>query len=354
MRKFFLGMADELLVVEETAEGFTTSAGLKGTQPLHLAIDRFNEQVLYCATYGNGLWKSEDGGKEWRAIGQANPYYGALKGEGINSPYVTFVAIHPNRRSGGHSVVYAGTEPSAVYCSEDGGAKWTEFKNIQTLPSKENWQFPPRPFTHHVRWITPSLLNDDHLYVSIEFGAFIRTTDHGKHWQDRPFGSPLDTHTLLTHPKRPGRLYAAAGDGIMEKGHSYAESEDGGESWTYKSEGLEAHPYLYNMVLHPEDPEDRLVSASKNPREAHAAFGYSTIYRKTGNAPWRELAEGLPCEGAYSHTLAADKKEPGTFYAMNNHGVYQLSQGESSWRKLDIEWKEKYARQHPSFLTVVS
>lgn len=349
MKKFLLGMADELLMIEETAEGYVSSSRLEGTQPLHLAVDPQNEKILYCATYGNGLWKSEDGGENWRAIGQANPYHGPLTGEGINSPYVTFVAVHPTLKS----VVYAGTEPSAVYVSEDGGFKWAEFEKVQLLPSKETWQFPPRPFTHHVRWITPSLVNDDHLFVSIEFGAFIRTTDNGENWQDRPFMSPLDTHTLLTHPRANGRLYAAAGDGIMEEGHSYAESEDGGESWAYKSEGLEAHPYLYNMVLHPEDPDDRLVSASIGPGQAHSVSLYSTVYRKTGDAPWKELAEGLPCKGSYSHTLAADAKEPGVFYAMNNNGLYQLRPEDSAWHQMDVEWKEKFVHQHPSFLVVL-
>lgn len=139
----------------------------------------------------------------------------------------------------------------------------------------------------------------------------------------------------------------------MEKGHSYAESEDGGESWGYKSEGLEAHPYLYNMVLHPEDPDDRLVSASRGPKQAHSTSLYSTIYRKMGDAPWKELAEGLHCKGSHSHTLAADTKEPGVFYAMNNNGLYQLRPEDSTWRQMDVEWKEKFVHQHPSVLVVL-
>src|SRR5699024_759425 len=113
---------------------------------------------------------------------------------------------------------------------------------------------PPRPHTSHVRWITPSYADENYLHVSIEFGAFISTKDHGESWQDRPFYSPLDTHTLLAHPQAPGRLYAACGDGLTAKGHAYAESADEGRTWNYISEGLEEHPYLYNMALHPNDP----------------------------------------------------------------------------------------------------
>src|SRR5699024_10713296 len=217
--------------------------------------------------------------------------------------------VHPTKKSKGNCIVYAGTEPSALYYSEDNGESWTEYKGIQTLPSKGNWQFPPRPHTHHVRWITPSYLHENHLGVSIEFGAFIRTEDHGETWEDRPFNSPLDIHTLLAHPQSPDRLYAACGDGLIVDGHSYAESIDEGRSWTFMSEGLENHPYLYH-------------------------------------------AEGLPCDGSYAHALAADPTESGVFYAMNNHGLYRFQANEDRWNKVEIDWKKKYINQHPSFLVV--
>lgn len=352
MRTFFIGMEDELFVLEETTNGYVSTTHLQGTQPTHLAVDPQNKNRIYCATYGNGMWKSEDGGASWIAIGKSNVYHEPLTGNGITSGYITFVAVHPNKRSGGNSIVYAGTEPSALYYSMDNGDNWTEFTSLQTLPSKRNWQFPPRPHTSHVRWITPSFLNENHLGVSIEFGAFINTKDHGENWQDRPFNSPLDTHTLLAHPHAPGRLYAACGDGLFAAGHGYAESKDEGRTWEYTSEGLEDHPYLYNMVLHPSDPNDRIVSASKNAAQAHHTDLYSTIYRKRGNSPWQEVSQGLPCEGSFSHTLAASLLETGVFYAMNNHGLYRLPANGEVWNKLKTDWKEKFRSQHPTCLLV--
>lgn len=352
MKKFFLGMEDELLIVEEKQVGYTSTSHLKGTQPIRLAYDPQNEMRIYCATYGHGLWKSEDGGEHWRALGKINPYHGPLYGNGIKSSRITSVAVHPNKKSNGNSIVYVGTEPSMLYYSEDNGESWSEFSEIQTLPSKGNWQFPPRPHTNHVRWITPSFSNEDHLGISIEFGAFISTADHGVSWRDRPFLSPLDTHTLLAHPQSPGRLYAACGDGLMADGHSYAESGDEGRSWKFISKGLESHPYLYNMVLNPNNPNDRLVSAAKNASQAHHDSLYTTVYRKKGDQPWEEIAEGLPQEDTYIHTLAADPMESDVFYAMNNHGIYRLNRNESIWRRMEIDWKEKYYNQHPSCLLV--
>ncbi|SDH74000.1 hypothetical protein SAMN05192534_11089 [Alteribacillus persepolensis] len=352
MKKFFLGMESELYIIEETAKGYVGTSHLEGTQPVRVAVDPQNQDRIYCATYGHGLWKSEDGGAHWKAIGKVSPYHEAPAGDGIRSAHLTFVAVHPYRKRNGNSVVYAGTEPAALYCSEDNGEHWKEFKDIQTLPSKNNWQFPPRPYTHHIRWVTPSYADENKLGVSVEFGAFIRTEDHGATWQDRPFQSPLDTHVLLAHPHAPGRLYAACGDGLISQGNSYAESNDDGETWEYKSEGLEAHPYLYNMTLHPEDSNDRLAAASKHAREAHHSSLYSTIYRKQGSEPWRELSEGLPCEGAFIHVLAADPIEAGTFYAMNNYGLYQWKKGTSKWKKIEVNWKEKFLNEHPSALVI--
>ncbi|UOQ44172.1 glycosyl hydrolase [Halobacillus salinarum] len=352
MRKFFLGMQDELFIIEETDQGYNQYSRLEGTEPIRIAVDPGNKNRVYCATYGHGLWKSEDGGNSFHAIGQVNSYHEPMKGQGIKSAHLSAVAVHPYKKKNGNHIVYAGTEPSALYFSEDHGESWTEFKGVQNLPSKANWQFPPRPFTSHIRWITPGFVDENHLTASVEFGAVIRTANHGETWEDRSFLSPLDAHTILAHPERPGQLYAACGDGFMAAGHSYSESEDEGKTWTYKSEGLENHPYLYNMVLHSNDPEDRLVSAAESPLKAHQSSLYSTIYRKKGEQVWKEAAEGLPKEGAYIHTLAADPVENGIFYAMNNLGLFRLSAEDDRWERLSVQWKDKFTSQHPTSLVV--
>ena len=51
------------------------------------------------------------------------------------------------------SVVYAGTEPSNLYRSEDGGETWQLLPELRQLPSEPRWSFPPRPWTHHVSTI---------------------------------------------------------------------------------------------------------------------------------------------------------------------------------------------------------
>ncbi len=342
MRTFFVGLENKLVEIKEITEDYSVATHLVGKKINRLAVDPQNRAMIYAATSEHGLWRTQDGGKHWERIGEAN---------GLESANVTSVAVSPIRRVDGKSVIYAGTEPSHLYYSEDNGMNWTEFKGIQDMPSKKNWRFPPRPETHYVRWITPSYSNEDHLALSIEAGAVLHTKDHGQTWHDRPEKSPIDVHTLLAHPNKPGYLHAANGDGGSNPKKAYAESPDGGQSWVYQSKGLEAHPYLYNMILNSSDPEERLVSASESASKAHRKPRYSTIYRKNGENPWIEIADGLPRAGAYTHHLAEDPSTAGAYYALNNYGLYYLPFGQDNWEKRTIDTNLKiFGQRIYSFL----
>ena len=113
-------------------------------------------------------------------------------------------------------------------------------ESLNNLPSSTSWSFPPRPWTHHVRWIESDANNPDYVFVAIEAGALIQSRDGGRTWIDRVEQGPYDTHTLVTHPRAPRRLYSSAGDG-------YYESFDYGESWSRPMEGMK-HGYLFGLA----------------------------------------------------------------------------------------------------------
>ena len=118
--------------------------------------------------------------------------------------------------------MYAGTEPSNLYRSEDGGRRWQRLPALRELPSEPRWSFPPRPWTHHVRTIALHPTDPDWLAVGIELGGVMRSLDGGASWIDHNPQAHSDAHQLLTHPLAPDRLYEAAGQGI-------ARSEDRGD-----------------------------------------------------------------------------------------------------------------------------
>src|SRR5205814_8830962 len=152
------------------------------------------------------------------------------------------------------SVVYAGTEPSRLFRSGDGGESWEELSALQEIPSRPDWSFPPRPWTSHVRWIAPSPHDAEILLVGIELGGLMRSTDRGETWQDHRPGAQRDVHSLAWHPSAPGRAYEAGGGGA-------AWSEDWGETWSAADEGRDRH-YTWAVTVDPEDPELWYVAAS--------------------------------------------------------------------------------------------
>jgi photosystem II stability/assembly factor-like uncharacterized protein len=311
-----------LLIARRTSK-WSVEEYLKEKSPESLTVDPQNPSRVYAGTWGNGLWRSDDAGKSWDPVGA-----------GISHDEITAVAVSAPERG----VVYAGTEPSAVFRSENGGETWTELSGLRTLPSSTSWAFPPRPETHHVRWIEADPAVPGRVFVAIEAGALVRTLDGGRTWLDRVRGGPIDTHSAATHKLAPGRVYSAAGDG-------YFESHDAGESWSRQVDGLQ-HRYLVGVAIDPADPNAVIVSAASGPFVAYSprrAEAY--VYRKTARDRFGLAMEGLPDgQGTIASRLATNPDEPGVIYAANNHGVFRTADAGQTWQALEIPWPRAFAR----------
>jgi hypothetical protein len=315
-----LVIATELaLLIARHSSKWLVEEHLKGESPESLAVDPENPARVYCGTWGNGLWRSDDAGRTWDPVGA-----------GIAHAEITAVAVSPAERG----VVYAGTEPSTVFRSENGGETWRELSGLRALPSSQSWSFPPRPETHHVRWIETDPAVSGRVFVAIEAGALVRTLDGGRTWLDRVPEGPFDTHTAATHKLAPGRVYSAAGDG-------YFESDDAGESWSRHVEGLQ-HRYLVGVAVDPADPDAVVVSAASGPFVAYSprrAEAY--VYRKAGRRAFQPAMEGLPNgRSTIASRLATRPGEPGTIYAANNHGVFRTADAGRTWTALEIPWPQ--------------
>jgi photosystem II stability/assembly factor-like uncharacterized protein len=183
---------------------------------------------VLAGTFDDGLFRSVDGEETFERVAD-----GTLGSGGSGPDAVTAVATSPHDPA----VVWVGTEPSRVYRSTDGGRTVERVPGLTDVPSASAWSFPPRPDTHHVRWIEPCPADPERWFVGVEAGALLLTPDGGETWVDRPAGSRRDNHALATHPEAPDRVYAAAGDG-------FAESRDRGESWRVVDAGLD-HGYVW-------------------------------------------------------------------------------------------------------------
>jgi len=212
MGRLYAATGDRIARLDESGEGWTAELFLRGSGAQCLAVDTDDPDTVYAGLREGGVRRTVDGGRSWVDC--------ALPERGVFSLAVSAV----------DGAVYAGSEPSRLFRSDDRGESWRELEALLELPSRPSWSFPPRPWTSHVRWIAPSPHDDDLILVGIELGGLMRSTDGGESWQDHRPGAQPDVHSLAWHPRVPGRAYEAGGGGA-------AFSTDGGETWQLADEG---------------------------------------------------------------------------------------------------------------------
>jgi hypothetical protein len=231
--------------------------------------------------------------------------------------HVTSVAVGPD------GTRWVGTEPSAVFRSRPGEDGFTPCSDLTTLPSADSWAFPPRPDTHHVRWIAVAPDDPSHLYAAVEAGALVRSSDGGESWRDRVPGGPRDTHSMTTHPDRPRTVWAAAGDG-------FAVTRDCGDSWTFEEAGLD-RTYCWSVAVDPGTPDRLLLSAAPGAYAAHRRPADAAVFRRDSEGSWAPV--DLPTDDDATRAVLA-AAGPGRCWAADDDGVCLTEDWGETWTRV--------------------
>ena len=277
------------------------SWALAGSGAQALAVDPRSPEVVYVGCRGAGVMRSRDAGRTWTALE-------------LPERDVFSVAVSP-----ADGAVFAGTEPSRLFRSRDGGETFEELAALRAIPSAPTWSFPPRPWTSHVRAIAPDPHQPARILVGIELGGLMYSEDAGATFTDHRPGAQRDVHALAWHPRGAGRAYEAGGGGA-------AWSRDGGITWEPADAGRDLS-YVWALAVDPQDRDRWFVSAAPSPRRAHGdGDAGAAVYRWDGAGPWRRLAtlDSLP----YALAATAD----GALVAGLGDGRIMVSRdGGDSW-----------------------
>lgn len=308
--KLLVATPTDVLIVDPRTGATKPGRGLEDRRPTCVAADPWIAGRAWCGTRESGLLRSDEAGRRWRPSG--------LEGERISAVAASVAE---------EDLIWAGTEPSAVWRSGDAGATWARARGLGGLPSSSEWSFPPRPDTHHIRWIACHPGRKGQVWVAIEAGALVTTPDGGRTWWDRVPGGPRDAHELAIHPGRPETLRVSAGDGYFESG-------DGGESWRTPRQGLDVG-YLRSVAVDPGDPDVVVVSAASRARSAYTA-GRSDgrLYRRVGSGPWQRIVDGWPDRPGTIAPLLAAGREDGELWAADERGVHHSFDGGAGWERV--------------------
>jgi photosystem II stability/assembly factor-like uncharacterized protein len=309
--RVYAATGDGLARLDEAGEAWAVELALSGSGAQCLAVDPADPDTVFVGLREGGVRRSVDGGRSW------------IDCE-LPEPAVFSLAV-----SAANGAVYAGTEPSRLFRSDDKGETWRELKALLELPSRPRWSFPPRPWTSHVRWIAPSPHDADLLLVGIELGGLMRSSDGGQSWQDHRPGAQPDVHSLAWHPRARRRAYEAGGGGA-------AFSADAGETWQPADEGRDRN-YTWSVTVDPDDPDRWYVSASTGPYAAHGRGDpQARIFRRRDGEPWQPLTGGLP-EPLPAMPYALLATDGRLFAGLANGQLWESRDRGESWTAMRLE-----------------
>jgi photosystem II stability/assembly factor-like uncharacterized protein len=213
-------------------------------------------------SYGDGVYKSTDGGESWTNVG--------LKG----TKYISRILVDPRNRNhvivGALGDVFSDSSERGVYVTDDGGATWKQTLSVGPESGASDlamdvghpnvvyagiWKFQRRPWT----------------FVSGgEEGGLYRSSDGGETW------TKLEGHGLPVGPTGRIGLAVAPSDGnrvyalIESKQGLLWRSDNGGADWTMVNDDsmTDARPFYFTHVeVDPKNP-DRVYALSFETRRS--------------------------------------------------------------------------------------
>ncbi|MES2779805.1 MAG: T9SS type A sorting domain-containing protein [Bacteroidota bacterium] len=253
-----------------------------GGRIVSLAVHPTNNNILFAGSVYGGIFKSTDGGNNWRPVFDSTAY--------LSIGCITIDKINPN-------IMYAGTgDPSTaftaftgngIYKSTNGGETWTYLGLAQTGVVAK---IAVHPTNNQILFAaTMGFLmrrdNNKGLYKSIDGGA----TWSSVLYIDNETGA-MD---VVIHPANPQIMYATTMRRIRTHKESLVygnttglyQSIDGGNTWGELTNGLPPKPWCkVNVELHPTQANTLFASV------VNQELQLGGIYRSTtaGNS-WQEL-----------------------------------------------------------------
>lgn len=279
--------------------------------------------VIYIGTQ-DGPYRSTDGGSRWERLGFPD-----------RDVVIWTLAVHPTRTN----VVYAGAAPVALYRSEDGGDNWRKLPQAKSPGHCEREGFDTRTIR-----ITVDPSRPDDIYLALEVSGVIRSSDAGETWSDmsatliklaeqphlqsnvggRHCGhceGMLDSHALAISQAAPGTAFLAVRMGLFR-------SDDRGATWFDTDVGRYSPlRYCRDVIVSPHDPRVMYAALSQ------AAFSTAgSLYRSDDLAhSWQRIDHGVKAESTVM-SVCVHPTDPARVYCVTRGGqVIGTEDAGASW-----------------------
>jgi photosystem II stability/assembly factor-like uncharacterized protein len=292
---------------------------LRGGRTRALAGVPSQPSVFYVGAVNGGLWKTDDAGRTWRPIFDAEPTQsiGAIA-IAPSDPNIIYVAsgeglLRPDLSVG-----------NGIYRSDDGGRSWSH------LGLTDGQQIPELAVdSHDPRRVFAAVLG--HPYgPSAERGIY-RSLDSGATWE-RVLYKDQDTggSAVAIDPENPSVVYAGLWQSRLGPwedknefngtGGGLFKSSDGGSSWRRLGTGLPTDLSQINIAIAPSAPRRLYASvATSEPGEYSSAAGLGVYRSDDAGESWQRITSdprpALRIGGGDLAVMRVDPSNPDVVYS---------------------------------------
>ena len=285
--------------------------------------------------WGPQVLHSDDLGRTW----ERGPEGAIRFPEDTGSSLEAVWAIAPSRAEEG--VVWAGTQPSALFRSEDNGVSFEMVRSLWDHPHRPEWGAGFGGQAIHT--LLPHPTDPRQVTVAMSTGGVYRTFDSGASWAPANRGIKAEfmpddaqypefgqcVHKVARDPEQPQVLYAQNHGGVYR-------SDDGGDSWSSIADGLPSD-FGFPVVAHPRRSGTIYLFPLASSDGRFPPESACRVFRsRDGGATWQALGEGLPARGFYAgvmrDALCVDDADPaGVYFGSRSGSVYASGDEGDSW-----------------------
>jgi photosystem II stability/assembly factor-like uncharacterized protein len=291
---------------------------LRDLHPSSLLVEPETGTVV-AGIHNGGLFVSQDDGASW-----------TRRMNGLSIEHVFSV------RAVAGPTILAGTEPVSLFKSLDLGASWVELPAIHHVPNMDRWTFPGPPHVAHTKTMAIDPRDSSRMYVGVEQGALLATTDGGESWSEiESYYTPddkwyRDIHQVVLRPSNPDEIF-------MNTGIGFYHSPDRGKTWEHRTGPESRVGYPDQLVFSTLDDNVLFISGARqdptNWRTTHTADAVVLKSLDAGRI-WHEAGTGLPSPMQHNIEAMSVAGYPGgfdLFIGDTGGNVYWSQDQAASW-----------------------
>jgi hypothetical protein len=347
-------MADRTLVMVGTRKGLWIGTSDEAREDWEFTGPHFDMEEVYSTLVdtrgdaprllvgassswlGPQVWRSDDLGATWQETPNGAVRFPDDAGAKVERVWQLVPGCQDD-------VVFAGTEPAAVFRSTDRGETFTLERALWDHPHRLEWNAGFGGQAFHT--VLPHPTDPLSVTAALSTGGVYQTSDGGESWEPRNHGIRAEflpegqqypefgqcVHKVTRHPSRPDRLYLQNHGGVYR-------SDDHGESWTSIADGLPAE-FGFPIVVHPHDPDTVYVFPINGGDRRYPPEAKARVWRSNdAGETWEELGDGLP-DAFYVAVMrdamwADDHQRSGLYFGARNGAVWASADEGATWRQI--------------------